>query len=66
MLLFYGLALLNASKYTLSEIRWLGISEILTGLLSLIFIDQAIIFFGIGFGLLNIIYGMLMYYRHER
>jgi hypothetical protein len=66
MIIFYGLALLNAAKYTLHEIRWLGISEIVTGLAALLFLDYSILFFAIGFGLMNIIYGTLMYFRHER
>jgi hypothetical protein len=66
MIIFYGLALLNAAKYTFHEIRWLGISEIAAGLCALLFIDYAILFFAIGFGLMNIIYGASMYLRHER
>ncbi len=66
MLVFYGIALLNASKYTLHEIRLLGVSEILSGLAALLLLDYAILFFAIGFGLLNIIYGSVMYFRHEK
>jgi hypothetical protein len=66
MLIFYGLALLNAGKYTLHEIRWLGISEIALGLLASIFLSQAIYFWGMGFGVMNIIYGLVMYFKHER
>lgn len=64
-LIFYGLALLNGSKYTLPEIQWLGISEIILGLISCIFPGYAILFWSVGFGLLHIIYGMSMYYRYE-
>jgi len=66
MLVFYGMALINAGKYTLNEIKWLGISEILAGLAALLFLDNAIIFFAVGFGLLNIVYGTIMYFRHEQ
>jgi hypothetical protein len=65
-LIFYGLALINASKYTLPEIRILGISEILLGLAAGIFIDHGLIFWAAGFGLLHIIYGVAMYYRYEK
>lgn len=65
-LIFYGLALLNGSKYTVSEIRWLGISELLLGLLTLQFLQYGIIAWGIGFGLLHIIYGALMWWKYER
>lgn len=63
-LIFYGLALLNGSKYTLEEIRYLGISEITLGLLSMFFIGYGIAFWAIGFGFLHIIYGWFMYKKH--
>lgn len=66
MLVFYGLALINASKYTLHEIRWLGLSQVILGLSSMFFLQEAVIFWGIGFGLMNIIYGMVMYFKYER
>jgi hypothetical protein len=65
-LIFYGLALLNASKYTLSEIQWLGISEIILGLIACVMAGYGLIFWILGFGVLHIIYGMIMYYRYER
>ena len=64
-LIFYGLALLNASKYTLNEIRWLGISEILLGLIGCHFIGYGITFWTLGFGIFHIIYGLFMYVRYE-
>jgi hypothetical protein len=66
MLIFYGLALLNAGKYTLHEITWLGISEIVLGLLAVYFLSWSIYFWGLGFGILNIIYGMVMYFKYEK
>jgi hypothetical protein len=66
MLVFYGLALLNASKFTLHELRWLGITELVIGLLALLFLSQALIFWGLGFGVMNIIYGAMMYFKYER
>ncbi|PKP21778.1 MAG: hypothetical protein CVU05_05980 [Bacteroidetes bacterium HGW-Bacteroidetes-21] len=66
MLIFYGLALINASKYTYPEVRILGILEIITGLLASVFIPFGLIFWAFGFGILHIIYGWIMYYRYER
>lgn len=63
-LIFYGLALLNGSKYTLEEIRYLGISEIVLGLISMYFIGYGILFWVIGFGVLHVVYGWLMYQKH--
>jgi hypothetical protein len=65
-LVFYGLSLLNASKYTLPEIQWLGICEIILGLLACIFVGYGLLFWVVGFGFLHIIYGTVMYYRYER
>lgn len=65
-LLFYGLALLNASKYTLDEVRWLGLSEVVLGLIAAFWIEAGLLFWAIGFGVLHIFYGGLMYLRHDR
>ncbi|NVO85292.1 hypothetical protein [Hymenobacter terrestris] len=66
MLLFYGLALLNASKYTLDEIRWLGLTEVGLGLVAMLIPGLGLMFFALGFGLGHIGYGLLMYNRYER
>lgn len=65
-LLFYGLALLHASKYTLDEIRWLGLSEVVLGLAASFWVGAGLLFWALGFGVLHIFYGSLMYLRHER
>jgi hypothetical protein len=64
-LVFYGLALLNASKYTLDDIRYLGICEIILGLVASIYIGQGLVFWAIGFGVLHIIYGIVMFNKYE-
>lgn len=66
MLVFYGLALLNASKYTLDEIRWLGLTQIVLGLGAMLQPGWGLVFFALGFGLGHIGYGLLMYNRYER
>lgn len=65
-LIFYGLALINASKYTLNDIRYLGICEIILGLVSSIFIGYGLIFWALGFGVLHIVYGFVMYFKYEK
>lgn len=65
-LIFYGLALLNASKYTLDDIRYLGITELIIGLISAVWIGYGLLFWALGFGIIHIIYGILMYYKYER
>jgi MFS family permease len=65
-LVFYGLALYSGSKFTLDEVRVLGLSQLVLGLLSILFISQSIYFWAIGFGLVHIIYGIYMHIRYER
>lgn len=65
MLIFYGLALLNGSKYTLKEFHSLAILEIALGLVSLFFIGYGLYFWAVGFGVLHIIYGILMQKRYK-
>ena len=66
MLIFYGLSLVNAGKFTFSEIHYLGLTEIGLGILAGLFVHQGLLFWTIGFGLMHIFYGAVMYYRHER
>lgn len=66
MLLFYGFALQNASKYTHGDIRYLGILEIVLGLLASFFIGYGLLAWTLGFGVLHIVYGTLVYFKYER
>jgi hypothetical protein len=65
MLVFYGLALINAGKFTYSEVFYLGIAELLTGFLSAVFQEFSIFFWIFGFGFLHIGYGLFMYRKYE-
>lgn len=66
VLIFYGLACVNASKYTLHDVRYLGLTEIGLGLIGLVFWEYSLLLWAIGFGLVHIIYGIVMYYKYER
>jgi len=65
-LLFYGLACLNASKYTLRDVRYLGITEIILGLFAVEFSGYGLYFWIIGFGICHIVYGAMMYFKYDR
>lgn len=65
-LLFYGLALINASKYTLIEVRYLGYCQILLGIINLGFVGYGLYFWAAGFGVLHILYGGYMWWKYER
>lgn len=65
-LVFYGLALVNASKYTVNDIRYLGVLEIFLGLINTQYLGYGLYFWAVGFGLLHIIYGAIMWWRNDR
>ena len=65
-LIFYGLACVNASKYTLRDVRYLGITEIIIGLFAVEFSGYGLLFWIIGFGICHILYGTIMYFKYDR
>lgn len=65
-LIFYGLALVNASKYTFREIHYLGLTEIIFGLAAALYPQWGIIWWSVGFGLCHIVYGTIMYIKYDR
>jgi hypothetical protein len=65
-LIFYGLGLINASKYTFRDIRYLGLSQVALGLIAATSIGNGLLFWALGFGVLHIVYGALMYFKYER
>jgi hypothetical protein len=65
-LIFYGLALVNGSKYTLGEIRYLGYGQIVLGIINCFAIGFGLYFWAVGFGVLHILYGVIMWQRYER
>jgi len=65
-LIIYGISLFTGSKQTLGEIKYLGYSEIALGCISLFFIGYGLIFWTIGFGILHIVYGILMWLKYEK
>ncbi|UZT96907.1 hypothetical protein ODZ84_17025 [Chryseobacterium fluminis] len=64
-LIFYGLALVSAERYTLPDIKYLGYCQIILGLLSLFFLGWGLIFWTIGFGVLHIVYGSIMHKKYK-
>ncbi|MEN8124177.1 MAG: hypothetical protein ABFR32_03530 [Bacteroidota bacterium] len=66
MLIFYGLALVNASNFTLGDIKYLGYAEIILGLISTAFPGYGFWFWVLGFGIFHIIYGTFMYIKEKQ
>lgn len=65
-LIFYGLACINASKYTLGDVKYLGLCCLMLGLVSGFFIGYGLLFWALGFGVCHILYGSIMYYKYDR
>lgn len=66
MLIFYGIALINVSNYTYSNIRYLGYAELILGLADSFVQGHALGFWTVGFGLFHIIYGIFFYFKYDR
>ncbi len=64
-LLFYGLACVNASKYTFRDVHYLGITMIVLGLIAVEFSGYGLYFWVLGFGICHIIYGSVMHYKYD-
>ncbi|QEK53146.1 hypothetical protein FYC62_16765 [Pedobacter aquae] len=64
-LVFYGLALINASKYTWPELRNLGLFEIILGLIAMQFIAYSLLLWALGFGVIQVIYGLIVQKKYK-
>lgn len=65
-LIFYGLSCYNASKYTLGDVKYLGLTNIVLGLISTQFLGYGLYFWALGFGIMHIVYGSSMYFKYDR
>lgn len=65
-LIFYGLSCINASKYTFGEVKYFGILEVILGLILIEFTGFGLLFWSLGFGVLHIIYGIIMYVKYDK
>ena len=71
-LIFYGLALLNASKYVHVDIKYLALSEMILGLIAFATmeysqegIQRLLLYWALGFGVMHILYGTIIYFRYD-
>ncbi|MDO3641598.1 hypothetical protein [Mucilaginibacter sp. L3T2-6] len=65
-LIFYGLSLVGASNFTFNEIKYLGLCDVLLGLVTACVPGYGLLFWAIGFGVLHIVYGSVMYFKYDR
>lgn len=65
-LIFYGLSLYIASKFTYEDIKILGLVNIALGLIAACYIGYGLLFWALGFGIGHIVYGMYVHFKYER
>jgi hypothetical protein len=65
MLIFYGLALVNASKYSIGDIRYLGYIQIILGLIGSWKPGYGFWLWVLGFGIMHIVYGTWMHFKYD-
>jgi hypothetical protein len=66
MLIFYGLALVNGSRFTPDDVKYLGYLEITLGLAASFMRGHDLLFWSLGFGVLHIIYGSIVWFKYDR
>ena len=66
MLIFYGLSLVNASKYALKELRYFGLIQLALGILAVFMTEEGLNLWAFGFGVMHIVYGVWIYLRYEK
>lgn len=65
MLIFYGIALINAASRTFSDVKILGGCEIFLGILAGVYTQYNLFIWSLGFGVLHIAYGILIYFKYD-
>lgn len=65
-LIFYGLAVVSASQHTFSDVKWLGIFEVIIGLTALAVPGYGFLLWVLGFGVMHILYGAIMHFKYDR
>lgn len=65
-LIFYGIAIFNVGKYSYGELKYMGVMQVILGLIGAVYIDYSLVMWSIGFGLLHIGYGIYIHYKYER
>ena len=65
-LIFYAISLINIRRFTTGEVALLGYLLLLLGVVNLWMQGWGILFFGFGFGVLHVIYGIVTFFLYER
>ncbi|MBT1700273.1 hypothetical protein KK083_25525, partial [Fulvivirgaceae bacterium PWU4] len=59
-------ALIQGGSNTYDEIRYLGYCEITLGLIAALFPGYGLLAWAMGFGVLHIVYGAIMYNKYDK
>lgn len=65
-LIFYGLAVFQASKYTFEEVGYMGLVQIGLGLVGIFQPGYGLILWSLGFGVVHILYGLILWNKYDR
>ena len=65
-LIFYGLGLISASKYSYNELELLGYLELLLGTIASYYMGSGLLFWMIGFGIGHIVLGVFIHYKYDK
>lgn len=65
-ILFYGLALYAIQEDTVKEIKTMALLEILLGLLAFYFVDYSLLFWALGFGVIHMLYGIILWNKYDK
>lgn len=65
-LIFYGVALVAGSLYTVSLLRYLGFCQIILGLFAAANPELGLVLWATGFGIVNVLFGLIIHFRFER
>lgn len=64
--LVYGLSLIHAAKHTSNVVMPLGITQVITAFLCVLFIEYSFWFYVIGFGAIHLINGLIIYFKYDK
>ena len=65
-LIFYGLGLISASKYSYNELELLGYLVLLLGTMASYYMGSGLLFWMIGFGIGHIVLGVFIHYKYDK
>ncbi len=66
LLFLYGIFLLNLSRFSSGNLKYLSIAEIILAVVAYFIYDKEILFLGLGFGIFHIFYGLFTFGKNKK